>query len=77
MRTLGSFHRYDGQHWDTAEIRRAREYGWIRQNETSLIEEARRKASASERTARNKLAEALRGRDERRCPRCGGPMRAE
>jgi len=77
MRTLGLMHGYDGQHWDTAKIRRAREYGWIRQNESLLIEEARRRTTLSERTARNKLAEALRSPLERKCPRCGGPMRAE
>ncbi len=41
-----------GSHWDTRKIRRAREFGWFRQNEARLIEDARRKARLGLATAR-------------------------
>ena len=32
-----------GEKWDTAWLRRVREYGWFRQHEAELIEAARRR----------------------------------
>jgi len=71
-------HRRDlGLRWDTAEIRREREFGWFRQHEAELIEEARRRrreAQARESAAR--MAK-LRADEPWRCPRCRTEMQRD
>jgi hypothetical protein len=52
-------HEFDGSHWDTAKIRRVREYGWFRQNEGRLLEEARKRREAAKASSRLALAESL------------------
>ena len=59
MRRSGS----DGSHWDTAKIRRAREFGWFKQHEPEMIEEARRRAATP---SKHPLPD--------RCPACGREM---
>jgi ribosomal protein L37AE/L43A len=67
----------DGSHWDTAELRRDREYGWFRQHEAELIEQARRRRAEAE--ALRKASEEQRARDSHRghCPRCGASMQTD
>ncbi len=74
---MGRFHPSDGKHWDTEEIRREREYGWIRQNEARLVAEAREKRAAQEKVLLSEQAERMRRLHWKKCPRCGADMRSE
>jgi TFIIB-like protein len=60
MRRPGS----DGSHWDTAKLRRAREFGWFKQHEAELIQAARDRQSAGS---------PAHGIPDR-CPACGHEM---
>jgi TFIIB-like protein len=66
-----------GEHWDTEEIRKEREYGWIRQNEARLIAEAREKRQRTARAQAAEEAERYRRMHWKKCPGCGADMRTE
>lgn len=72
----------DGRHWDPAEIRREREFGWFREHEAELIENARRRRiEAGE--ARKRIEAQAAGKSTtgasaaRLCPNCSRPMAAD
>jgi Transcription factor zinc-finger len=66
---------YDGSHWDTQKLRRAREFGWFRQHEAELMETARRRHEMADHTRRSvEVDELLRKARGRPCPRCGAEM---
>ncbi|MGE5275660.1 MAG: zf-TFIIB domain-containing protein [Acidobacteriota bacterium] len=72
-------HRRDftGEHWNTARLRRVREFGWFRNHERELIERARESRRKRDEAARASLAErasaALEG-PALSCPRCRKAM---
>jgi hypothetical protein len=68
---------FDGSHWDTRRIRRIREFGWFRQNEARMIDEARQRRTAAEAKRRSNETEARRLRHWQKCPACGGDMRSQ
>jgi len=60
--------------WDSAKVRRQREYGWFRQHEAELIERARRsreRGEESEERRREAEAETLLKGPAGKCPKCG------
>jgi Zn-finger nucleic acid-binding protein len=68
-------HRRDsGTHWDTAELRREREYGWFRQHEAELIEQARRRRAEAEALRKASEEQQIREAHRSRCPKCGAAM---
>ena len=71
-------HRRDlGQHWDTAEIRREREFGWFRQHEAELIEQARQRRREARAVEQASHPEETRQAPPQRCPRCGTEMESD
>lgn len=67
-------HEFDGSHWDTAKIRRGREFVWARQNDAKLIEAARRERLGAEKNSRTARMEEARRLHWKKCPRCGNDM---
>jgi acetyl-CoA carboxylase beta subunit len=67
-------HEFDGSHWDTARIRRAREFGWAHQNDARQIEAARRERLEAEEKDRAARMEETRQLHWKKCPRCGSDM---
>jgi hypothetical protein len=63
--------------WNAAVIRREREFGWFRQNERELIEQARKRRLEVEEARRQADARTSRELHWRRCPHCGGQMAPE
>jgi hypothetical protein len=61
-------------HWDSAEIRREREFGWFRQHEAEMMEEARRRRLEANRARQDAASEADRAEHRGRCPKCGDRM---
>jgi len=74
---VSRFHPSAGAHWDTEEIRREREFGWIRQNEAQMIEEARARRRAAQRAETGEETERRRRQHWKKCPRCGNDMHTE
>jgi ribosomal protein L37AE/L43A len=66
-----------GEHWDTAEIRREREFGWFKQHEAELIEQARQRRREARALERASHPEETRDQQTWRCPRCGRQMQAD
>lgn len=62
---------------NTEAIRRGREEDWFRQNEATLIEEARRRRREAERENKSAEAETLRQAHWHKCPKCGHDMAVE
>jgi ribosomal protein S27AE len=63
--------------WDSAKIRKQREYGWFRQHEPELIDRARQARSRLEESERQRLqteAEALLEGPAGKCPKCGADL---
>jgi hypothetical protein len=69
--------RYDQREmaWDSARIRRQREYGWFRGHEAEMIEEAREKRRAERQRLENEETEQLRKLHWKKCPNCGHDMK--
>ena len=68
-------HEFDATHWDPRKIRRAREFGWFRQNEARMIAAARQKRADAEKKRKSAEAEQRRLAHWRKCSRCGGDMK--
>jgi hypothetical protein len=60
--------------WDSDEIRKEREYGWFREHEKELLENARRKRIEAEQARAAAAAAAEWAAQSGRCPRCGASM---
>jgi uncharacterized protein len=72
--TVRQIHGFDGTHWDTARIRRAREFGWFRQRDTRLIEAAHRERLEAEQRTRIAQRDESRRLHWKKCPSCGSDM---
>lgn len=60
--------------WDSEEIRNEREFGWFREHEKELIENARKKRTEAEQARVAAAEKAERSAHLGRCPRCGAAM---
>lgn len=70
--------RSDGKHWDPAEIRQEREFGWFREHEAELIENARRRRIEAEEARRRIEAKGTAPAPSARlCPNCARAMAAD
>jgi uncharacterized protein len=68
--------RYDQREmaWDSARIRRQREYGWFRGHEAEMIEKAREERRAERQRLESEETERLRALHWKKCPQCGHDM---